>query len=169
MTSLQMELHAERKKRLARFARMAATIRRNEERQREVKKPPPTETNPEDNPLSVAFSLDMIERGKLDVRAVQFFVAAKYGVSRSDMLSDRRTGKLVAPRQVATWLCYRIFPHSLSYLGIKFRRDHTTILHSIKKVKGRILGDSAYCLAIGRLEEELRPYAPPLPDDEQAA
>jgi hypothetical protein len=147
---------------------VAATVRNNERQRRRVLEPPPVEAVQADVPSIVPeFDLSKIEPGKLDIRAVQFYVAQKYGVTRSDMLSDRRFGKLVAPRQVAAYLCYRIFPHSLISLGIKFRRDHTTIIHSVKTVKKRILGDSAYCAAVLRLEQELLPYAPPIDEEEK--
>lgn len=136
------------------------------QRQREtVCEPPPTVSEPESAELPEQlrlppFDLTAIEPSKLTVEDVQRYVAQKYNVKRFDIVSERRTEKLVAPRQVATYLCHRIFPYGAFTLGRKFRRDHSTILHSIKKVKTRVLGDSAYCLAIHQMEEELKPYAP---------
>jgi hypothetical protein len=106
------------------------------------------------------FDLSKVPPGKLTITDIQRYVAQKYGLKRWDLISDSRQVHIVGPRQVAMYLSFRLLGRSLSEIGRIFRRDHSTVLHSIKQTKRRVLGDSAYCLAIGQMEQELEAYAP---------
>ena len=70
------------------------------------------------------------------VRAVCKAVAKFYGVTLVDLFSSRRTQNLVRPRQVAMYLAKEMTLKSLPEIGyIIGDRDHSTILHSVRKVK----------------------------------
>lgn len=50
------------------------------------------------------------------------------------LLNPRRTRALVVPRHVVMWLTYKLCPHfSLPQLGRVFNRDHTTIMHAVRR------------------------------------
>ena len=58
-----------------------------------------------------------------------------HGVSKLDLESSRRTAGVVRPRQVAMWLCKDITKRSLPEIALQFgNRDHTTVLHAIRKI-----------------------------------
>lgn len=56
------------------------------------------------------------------------------GLSKVELLSNRRTKPIVEARQKAMWLCRKYTPRSLPEIGKKFGgRDHTTVLHASQK------------------------------------
>ena len=69
-------------------------------------------------------------------------VARHYNVSKADLLSGRRTRTIVRPRQIAMYLAKVLTPRSLPEIGRRFGgRDHTTVLHAVRKIEGLIEGD----------------------------
>ncbi len=73
---------------------------------------------------------------------IQKKVAAHFNVRISDMHSVRRLRTVVRPRQVAMYLTKMLTPLSLPEIGRKFGgRDHTTVLHAVKKVEELISKD----------------------------
>lgn len=80
---------------------------------------------------------------------IQKLVAARFGVSLSDLLSDRR--RQAAQRQVAMWLCRHVTPCSLPTIGRAFSRDHTTVEHAIKRVDQRMAHDAEFAGTILQL------------------
>jgi hypothetical protein len=70
------------------------------------------------------------------IRDIQKAVCKHYDVKMMDLLSTRRTAEIVKPRQVAMFLCKDLTPHSLPQLGRRFGgKDHTTVLHAVRKVE----------------------------------
>jgi hypothetical protein len=164
-TSLVRQLHEERKARLQRIASIGKRRQIEENRAKFVPTmEPPKAEDPKDGlPAHLRmpqFDLSKVPPGKLTITDIQRYVAQKYGLKRWDLISETRQVHVVGPRQVAMYLSFRLLGRSLSEIGRIFRRDHTTVIHSIKQTKRRVLGDSAYCLAIGQMEQELEAYAP---------
>lgn len=70
------------------------------------------------------------------VHSIVRFVAKAYGISVADYISERRTGRLVRPRQIGMWLAKNMTTKSLPFIGKRFGgRDHTTILHGVRKIE----------------------------------
>lgn len=66
-------------------------------------------------------------------------VAKHFGVSRGDILSQRRNRSIVWPRQIGMYLAKNLTTRSLPEIGRRFGgRDHTTVLHAIRKIQGQI-------------------------------
>ena len=66
---------------------------------------------------------------------IQRIVTKHFGVTRQDLLSARRTRSIVRPRQIGMFLSKQLTQRSLPEIGKKFGgRDHTTVIHAIKKV-----------------------------------
>ena len=62
----------------------------------------------------------------------------------SDMHSARRSRNIARPRQIAMFLSKNLTTRSLPEIGRKFGgRDHTTVIHAIKKVKELVKNDSS--------------------------
>ncbi|MFG1378058.1 chromosomal replication initiator protein DnaA [Xanthobacter autotrophicus] len=71
-------------------------------------------------------------------------VAKHYNVSRADLLSQRRTATVVKPRQIAMYLAKTLTLRSLPEIGRRFGgRDHTTVLHAVRKIDGLVNADRA--------------------------
>ena len=62
-------------------------------------------------------------------------VSKHFGVNRSDLLSSRRNRSIVRPRQIGMYLAKQLTSRSLPEIGRRFgNRDHTTVLHAIRKI-----------------------------------
>jgi chromosomal replication initiator protein len=102
-----------------------------------------------------AITLEMAEREVRDlvrpqeprrvkIEDIQRVVARQYNVSRSDLLSSRRTANVVRPRQVAMYLAKTLTLRSLPEIGRRFGgRDHTTVLHAVRKIEALVGKDTA--------------------------
>lgn len=62
-------------------------------------------------------------------------VAQYYNIRVADLSSKKRTRSLARPRQIAMSLCKELTQHSYPEIGEAFGKDHTTVLHAVKKVK----------------------------------
>lgn len=82
------------------------------------------------------------EPRRVKIEDIQKLVATRYNVSRADILSERRTAAVVKPRQIAMYLSKALTPRSLPEIGRRFGgRDHTTVLHAVRKIEKAISED----------------------------
>jgi chromosomal replication initiator protein len=82
------------------------------------------------------------EQRRVRIEDIQRVVARHYNVSKADLLSSRRTRTIVRPRQIAMYLAKVLTPRSLPEIGRRFGgRDHTTVLHAVRKIEELISGD----------------------------
>ncbi len=73
---------------------------------------------------------------------IQKRAAEHYNIRLADMHSARRARAVARPRQVAMWLCKQLTPRSLPEIGRKFGgRDHTTVMHAVRKIDEPRAGD----------------------------
>jgi hypothetical protein len=69
------------------------------------------------------------------IRDIAQVVCKFYGVSMHEVTSPRRHPQVVRPRQVAMYLARELTLHSLPTIGRAIgARDHTTVLHAVKKI-----------------------------------
>jgi chromosomal replication initiator protein len=72
---------------------------------------------------------------RVTVEDIQRQVATHFEVRLADMHSARRSRAVARPRQVAMYLAKHLTQHSLPDIGRRFGgRDHTTVLHAVKRV-----------------------------------
>ncbi len=97
------------------------------------------------------------EPKRVRIEDIQRIVARQYNVSRSDLLSSRRTANVVRPRQVAMYLAKVLTLRSLPEIGRRFGgRDHTTVLHAVRKIENLAGNDSALAEEIEGLKRQLQ-------------
>ncbi|MFN3659464.1 MAG: chromosomal replication initiator protein DnaA [Pseudolabrys sp.] len=97
------------------------------------------------------------EPKRVKIEDIQRIVARQYNVSRSDLLSSRRTANVVRPRQVAMYLAKTLTLRSLPEIGRRFGgRDHTTVLHAVRKIEGLVGNDMALAEEIEILKRQLQ-------------
>lgn len=90
------------------------------------------------------------------VRCIQEVVCREFGISRAEMLSQRRTKNLIVPRHIALYLSKKLTPLSLPSIGKRFGgRDHTTALSAIRRIEHLMAKDSDLASRINMLEERL--------------
>lgn len=94
---------------------------------------------------------------KITIDEIQRQVAEYYNLRLSEMLSERRARNIARPRQVAMYLSKQMTSRSLPEIGRKFSgRDHTTVMHAVRKVEDLRRVDSAMDEDIHRLSRILR-------------
>ena len=94
---------------------------------------------------------------RIKIEDIQRVVARQYNVSRSDLLSSRRTANVVRPRQVAMYLAKTLTLRSLPEIGRRFGgRDHTTVLHAVRKIENLVHTDSSLAEEIELLKRQLQ-------------
>lgn len=82
------------------------------------------------------------EPKRVKIEEILRIISKHYGVSRGDILSQRRNRSIVWPRQIGMYLAKNLTSRSLPEIGRRFGgRDHTTVLHAIRKIDGQIKDD----------------------------
>jgi chromosomal replication initiator protein len=79
----------------------------------------------------------------LTIQMISELIARQFKVSVTDMQSRSRKKQLTFSRQVAMYLCRKFTDDSLAEIGRAFNRDHSTVLHSIKKVTNMSVRDTS--------------------------
>ena len=98
-----------------------------------------------------------MEPKRIKIEEIQRIVARQYNVSRSDLLSSRRTANVVRPRQIAMFLAKTLTLRSLPEIGRRFGgRDHTTVLHAVRKIENLVHNDTAVADEIELLKRQLQ-------------
>lgn len=97
------------------------------------------------------------EPKRIKIEDIQRVVARQYNVSRADLLSSRRTANVVRPRQVAMYLAKTLTLRSLPEIGRRFGgRDHTTVLHAVRKIEGLVSKDTTLSDEVELLKRQLQ-------------
>jgi chromosomal replication initiator protein len=97
------------------------------------------------------------EPKKVKIEDIQRLVASHYNISKSDILSSRRTATVVRPRQIAMFLSKALTLRSLPEIGRRFGgRDHTTVLHAVRKIESLTGLDTALAGEIDLLKRMLQ-------------
>ncbi|PCJ11557.1 MAG: chromosomal replication initiator protein DnaA [Planctomycetota bacterium] len=109
---------------------------------------------------SVSDTLDELLGGsstRIDLRKIEELVSVEFSVSSEEMHSKRRTRSIVLPRQVCMYLGRRLTDCSLGEIGHHFGgRDHSTVLHSIEKIRQCVEQDNQLRVSIEVMENRLR-------------
>ncbi|WP_222611812.1 chromosomal replication initiator protein DnaA [Shimia ponticola] len=80
---------------------------------------------------------------KITVEEIQRKVSEHYNIRLSDMIGPKRLRSFARPRQVAMYLCKKMTTRSLPEIGRRFGgRDHTTIMHGVKRIEELMAKDS---------------------------
>ena len=81
----------------------------------------------------------------ITIEEIQKKVSEYFNIKQSDMLSTRRSRVVARPRQVAMYLCKICTTKSLPEIGRLFGgRDHTTVIHAVKKVESLYKTDISF-------------------------
>jgi chromosomal replication initiator protein len=90
-----------------------------------------------------------IEPRRIKIEDILRIVSRHFAVSKQDILSQRRHRSVVRPRQIGMYLAKHLTSRSLPEIGRRFGdRDHTTVLHAIRKIDKEV-GDNP------RLKDEI--------------
>jgi chromosomal replication initiator protein len=93
----------------------------------------------------------------ISIDLIQKVVSSFFNVKVSDLKTKRKYKGYVLPRQVAMYLCRKFTTASLLEIGDKFGgKDHSTVLHSIKKVKERMGKDPSFHEILQNLQSRIK-------------
>jgi len=92
-------------------------------------------------------------RKEVTVELIQKTVVDYFDMKLADLKSEKRLKNIVLARQVAIWLCRDMTKASYPDIGLKFGgKDHSTIIHSFKKIDKAIVDD----LKLSKIIEEIK-------------
>ena len=81
---------------------------------------------------------------RVTIDEIQRRVAEHFNIKMAEMTSSRRARIVARPRQVAMYLAKQLTQRSLPEIGRKFGgRDHTTVMHAVRKIEELIASDRA--------------------------
>ena len=101
------------------------------------------------------FSKTIISKNKID--QVQQIVANHYNIKVEDLKSKKRVSTIAFPRQIAMYICRIILEEPLTKIGIEFGgKDHTTVMHSVDKIKKQIKKDQNFEFEINKLINQIK-------------
>jgi chromosomal replication initiator protein len=87
---------------------------------------------------------------------IQAAACRHFNLSPEELLSPSRATRVTWPRQVAMYLARELTSESLPAIGRHFGgRDHTTVLHALRRTQTKILKDSSCREAVDALREQL--------------
>ena len=92
----------------------------------------------------------------INVEFIQNLVAAHFNLNIQELLSPRRSRSLARPRQIAMYLAKQHTTNSLPDIGRKFsNRDHTTVIHAVKKIDELLKKDSDIRESVATLRKKI--------------
>lgn len=93
---------------------------------------------------------------RVTIDEIQRKTADYYGLKLAELLSARRAREVARPRQVAMYLAKKLTPRSLPEIGRRFGgRDHTTVMHAVKRIEALKAEDAELAGDVGRLMRAL--------------
>lgn len=94
----------------------------------------------------------------VSIDTIKRMTAAAWGVSLLDLVSQRRDGPTVRARHVAIYLSRQLTPCSLPQIAHHFGdRDHTTIMHAIRRINAAMDVDAHLAAMVSALWETMLP------------
>lgn len=98
-----------------------------------------------------------IQNRQISVENIQKTVADFYKIKIADMYSKKRPASIARPRQIAMYLAKELTQKSLPEIGDMFGgRDHTTVLHAVRKIGGERQQHSELNQQLHVLEQTLK-------------
>jgi len=88
----------------------------------------------------------------ISIEDIQRHVSSHYNIRANDMFSNRRAAAIARPRQIAMYLAKDLTSLSYPAIGRSFGgRDHTTVMHAVKKIEQLIAEDNQLCADVDLL------------------
>ncbi|CAM3225712.1 chromosomal replication initiator protein DnaA [Paracoccus nototheniae] len=93
---------------------------------------------------------------KINIDDIQRKVAEHYNIRLADMMGPKRARNVARPRQIAMYLSKQLTSRSLPEIGRRFGgRDHTTIMHGVRKIEELLVDDNALAEDVAMLKRML--------------
>ena len=93
----------------------------------------------------------------LSIDLIQKTVAKAYNIKATDLCSERKFKYIALPRQIAMYLSRKLTNASFPDIGNRFGgKDHTTVLHAVKRIESKLADDNSLKNSIESLEKTIR-------------
>lgn len=91
------------------------------------------------------------------IEAIQRAVLREFpGITTNDLKSIRKTANCVRPRQIAMYLAKEMTGSSSPAIGRRFgNRDHSTVLHAIRKINNEVTNNPDFAALVARIKESV--------------
>ena len=101
------------------------------------------------------------DQGRIKIEDILKIVGRHFNVAKADLLSPRRARTVVLPRQIGMYLAKKLTSRSLPEIGRRFGgRDHSTVLHAVRKIEGQLRGDDKLAKDVALLIRLIEQGAP---------
>ena len=95
-------------------------------------------------------------QANLSIDIIQKVVADFFHLSINDLKGKKRNQKIVYPRQIAMYICREMTDFSMTEIGENFGgRDHTTVMHSMNKIKDSLITDPTLDSTLENLKRQV--------------
>ena len=85
-------------------------------------------------------------------------VSEHFGITVDQIMSKSRSSDVAKPRQIAMYLCKNMTDHPLDSIGqLLGGRDHSTVIHGIKKVTDEISSDQTFAKTVETIRKTINP------------
>lgn len=113
-----------------------------------------TDTKPTvETAAKVLGKLSLLDEREVTIERIQKKVSEHFRIKMSDLLGNDRSRSMAVPRQIAMYLCRTLTRHSYPEIGAYFGgKNHTTVIHSYKKIDQEVETDEQYRKLIDQLK-----------------
>lgn len=100
----------------------------------------------------------LIENNReITIEKIQKSVADYFHIKISDLKSTKRLKNIVFPRQISMYISRQLTDLSYPEIGSKYGgKDHSTIIHAIKKIEKKMSEDSSVEILVEKLTEKIK-------------
>jgi hypothetical protein len=82
-------------------------------------------------------------------------MAERMNIPLGVLISPKRDNRTAFARQLGYYRCRKHAHASFLCIGESFNRDHSSIIHSVKAIAGRMEAEPAFRLTVKRIEHDL--------------
>lgn len=101
------------------------------------------------------FGNGVVSKNKIE--QVQQVVSHHYNINVDEIKSKKRMTEIAIPRQIAMYICRTVYNEPLTRIGLMFGgKNHTTVMHSVDKIKNEILNDSSLEVEINKIINKIK-------------
>jgi len=112
---------------------------------------------------TIAMDSDEISEAKVNnydklgstISIIERMICNEFSVKRSDLSCTSRISRLAEARHVAFWMLREFTPLSVTAIGKIYKRDHSTILHGVAKIKDLMYMKPEYSTKLEGLKADI--------------
>jgi chromosomal replication initiator protein len=96
-----------------------------------------------------------MEASIMTIERIQSSLAERMNIPLGVLISQKRDNRTAFARQLGYYLCRKHAHASFLCIGESFNRDHSSIIHGVRAIAGRMEAEPAFRLTVRRIEHDL--------------